>query len=164
MTITHRSDGRQDFPDDPLLPHVPARQRGPVKNAFLAPVRAGVRDPLVIRSEALRHLQQRLREQSRYRSPADTIDLHNAVVAIMAHPTEAEAFAQACIAYEQLPAEDKAQRKAMRGESARQAYMATQLPTDKQLAYLRSLSCATAPANRLEAYQLIDGRLRKGGA
>jgi hypothetical protein len=160
-TITHPPNAEQEPPEDPRLPHVPARQQGPVKNEFLAPVRAGVFDPAIIVRKALAALQWRLRGQMEYRAAAETLDLRQAITAIIAHPTEAEAFARACIAYEQLPAEEKARRKEIRGEAARQAYMAMQPATDKQLWKLRALGVVTAPPSKLHASQLIDGR--KGG-
>jgi hypothetical protein len=98
----------------------------------LSHVRAGITDPIVIRNEALKELQGRLRSQVHYRSPAETLDLRQAISAIMSHPSEAIAFANACIAYEQLPAEERARRKDVRGEAARQAWMAQQPVTDKQ--------------------------------
>jgi hypothetical protein len=64
--------------------------------------------------------------------------------------------------YERLSPEAKARLKEQRAEEGRRAWMSTQPPTDKQLAYLRSLGYAGEVPDRLRASELID-RLVKGG-
>jgi hypothetical protein len=147
----------------PLLPHIPPPQRGPVMNKFLDPIRtAGVTSPAAIVKRVLATMKQDLQSRASWRAADELEPLHQAIMAIIAHPSEALALAREAIAYEQLPQVEKEKIKAARGERYRQEYMVTVPPTEKQLAYLRSLGVATAPANWLEASQLVDGRLKGG--
>jgi uncharacterized protein (DUF2336 family) len=77
---------------------------------------------------------------------------------------DAEHFAQFIIRREQLPADVRSRLKAKQAAQFREEYMAKQPPTEKQLAYLRRLGCSRAPADRLEAAQLIDELTRRRAA
>jgi hypothetical protein len=150
-------------PTRPLLPHIPERQRGPVMNYFLRPVRAGLVNPAAIVRSVIAAMRRDLQQRHQWRSAAELDPFRQALLAVMAHPSEALALAQESIAHERLPDTEKQQRKAARAEAGRQAYMVSQPPTDKQIAYLRGLGVATAPANRLQASELIDHRVQGRG-
>jgi acetyl-CoA carboxylase carboxyltransferase component len=147
----------------PLLPHIPPRQRGPVMNYFLTPVRAGVMNPAAIVKTVIAHMRADLKRRRQFYANDRLDDFRQALIAVISHPTEALALAQEAVDYHRLPDAERQRLKAERSERHRQEYMASQPPTEKQLAYLRNLGVATAPANRLDASQLIEGRVGKGG-
>jgi hypothetical protein len=147
----------------PLLPHIPEHQRSPLMNRFLDAIRSrGITTPSEIVKFVVAGLRQDLQRRSRWSHAADLRPLRETLLAVIGHPTEAEALAREAVEYEQLPAAEKERRKAAKAEQGRQTYMATLPPTKKQPNYLRRLGVASAPAHRLEASQLIDARLRKG--
>lgn len=74
---------------------------------------------------------------------------------------EAEEFAAFIIERESLPAEERTRLKAASGTEYQKAYMANEPPTEKQIDYLKALKCATVPASKLEASQLIGEILKK---
>jgi hypothetical protein len=164
ISIPDGGPSAQATPQRPLLPYVPARYRGPLMNYFLAPVRADVMDPQAIVDEVMRTMRRHLQRRRSWRSVAELDPFRQALLAVMAHPTEALALAQEAVAYHQLPDEELRRRKAAKAQAGREAYMATQPPTERRLDYLRSLGVTTTPPNRLEASQLIEAALAKRGA
>jgi hypothetical protein len=150
-----------DQPARPLLPHVPLYQRGPLMNRFLAPVREkGIRNPAIIIKAVLATLRHDIHERREWKADDP---LRAVFFAIVGHPSEALALAAEAVAHESMSPEEKEERKAARAEEGRRQYMATMPPTLKQLAYLKNIGVATAPAHRWDASQLIDARVRKGG-
>jgi hypothetical protein len=147
-------------PKCPLLPHLPPAWRSSTMNAFLDAVRIGsLTDPRKIVTYAIKVLQSRLQASGRFADDGRTQDLRHSILIIHGHPAEALALAREALGYVQLSPEAKARRKAVRAEQARQGYMASQAPTEKQLRYLRHLGATELPSNRLEASQLIDTML-----
>jgi hypothetical protein len=71
-------------------------------------------------------------------------------------------YAAHVVAYERLPLEERERIKDARTARFRQEWIEHQPPTDKQLAFLRSLGCSEIPASRAETSRWIDAR--KGGA
>jgi hypothetical protein len=133
-------------------------------NRFLDPIRTrDMADPAEIVKAVVTGLRQDLARRGRWNYASDLTPLRDTLCAVLAHPTEALALAREAVDYEHLPPGEKSRLKATRAEQGRQTYMASLPPTNKQLSYLRKLGVATAPANRLEASQLIDSRLQKEG-
>jgi hypothetical protein len=86
---------------------------------------------------------------------------------VQGHPSEALALAKEAIEYEQLAPEERSRLKATRAKAGLREFIATKPesmlskpPTDKQLEYLHKLGVTITPANRWEASQLIDARVR----
>jgi hypothetical protein len=148
--------------DRPLLPRIPAKRRGPLVNAFLDPIRAGVTDLHEIVSAAVATTRQQIQYYRQWPTPRSTDELQDTILAMLGHPTEALALAAELLAYEVLPHQEKSQLKFERNQRSRQAYMSSVAPTEKQMAYLRRLGVTTVPKNRWEASQLIDAKVGKG--
>jgi hypothetical protein len=154
----------------PLLPYVPQRQRGPLMNLFLEPVRRGITtDPDVIVTYVIATLREDIQRRGTWNFSSDLTPLHQTLLAVQGHPTEARALAAEAVAYERMPERDRAKLRASRRNDMLRQYVATKPtsmlskpPSEKQLEYLRKLGVATAPANRWDASQLIDAALRKG--
>jgi hypothetical protein len=151
-----------DRPDptakDDYLAQFPERQRGPVGNLFLRPIRNGITDPAAIVEAVRRDLLSRL-QQSR-----DEPEGRKKVLAVLQTLDQPEARATAAwyVSYEKLPPAAKATLKAQRAEAGIRAWMETQPPTERQLNYLRRLGYDGPVENRARASELID-RLVKGG-
>jgi hypothetical protein len=79
--------------DSPLLSRIPESQRQAVLAAFHGAVASGVSDPHEIMRLALLTLRHQL--AGRWEPGRDA--LRTAVIVIMAHPTEAQALAQALL-------------------------------------------------------------------
>jgi hypothetical protein len=147
----------------PLLPHIPERQRGPLINRFLDPVRTrGIIDATEIVKCVVAGLQQALQRRGRWNTVSDLGTLRDTLLVVLAHPTEALTLAAEAVVYEHLPPSEKAEFKEIRRVSGRQAHMAHLPPTEKQLQYLRRLGVVAVPANRLDASKLIDACVRGG--
>jgi hypothetical protein len=154
----------------PLLPYVPQRQRGPLMNLFLEPVRRGMTtDPDVIVTYVIATLREDIQRRGTWNFSSDLTPLHQTLLAVQGHPTEARGLAAEAVAYEQMPERDRAKLKASRRKDILRQFVSTQPtsmlnkpPSEKQLAYLRKLGVREVPANRWDASQLIDAALRKG--
>jgi hypothetical protein len=168
--ISHLPDPGQANPESalaselrPILGRLPAGQRGPIMNAFLAPIRTGETDPHKIVQIALARLKNQLQRRASWR-PADAHEaLRQAIMTIISHPSETLMLAEEAIAYERLPQAEKDRLKAQRGERYRQEHMATLPPTRRQIAYLHALGHQGPVKSRLQASQLIDALLAKKG-
>src|SRR5262249_9667071 len=148
----------------PLLRHVPPQQRGPLMNYFLSPVRAGVKNPAQIVQTVLTRMRSDLQRRRQWHSAAELEPLRQALLAVIAHPSEALQLAGEALDWEQLPRAERERRKAVRGEVYRRQYLSALPPTDKQLRFLRSLGHDGPVENRLHASALIDELLAKRGA
>jgi hypothetical protein len=147
-------------PPRPLLPSVPVAQREPVMNVFLDQVRiAGVTAPDQIVRRALAILRQTFERRSAWTPEYNLDPLARAILAIVSHPGEALALARQAVAHDQLPPERKAGRKTERAKQVREAYMAGDPLTDKQLNYLKALGYTGSVASKLEASRRIDALL-----
>jgi hypothetical protein len=147
----------------PLLPHIPERQRAPLMNRFLDPIRIrGIVEPTETVKCVVAGLQQDLRRRGRWNTASDLGPLRDTRLVVLAYPTEALALAAEAVVYEHLPADEKTELKEIRRVSGCQAHMARLPPTEKQPQYLRRLGVVTVPANRMDASQLIDAHVRRG--
>jgi hypothetical protein len=158
------SDLSLNTAERPLLPRIPVKRRSPVVNAFLEPIRAGVTDPQAIIDAAITILRQQISYHAQSTGTSVNPDLQATVLAVIGHPSEARALAVDLLAYHALPREERERLKTARQAQSRQESMSSLPPTDKQLSYLRALGVTTMPANRWDASQLLDARIRKGGA
>jgi hypothetical protein len=146
-----------------LLRHLPDTQRSQLTNIFLAQVRAGAHHPTIVLKMVEGTLRQRLRLSLISHKPSEPNTYTGWLALLRDHPDEAMAFAAWAINRESLTTQEKAHIKAETSRPFVAEYMAQYPPTDKQLNFLRSLGVATAPANRLEASQLIDHRVQGRG-
>jgi hypothetical protein len=90
-------------------------------------------------------------------------ELRHVLDAMQADPEGALRYAQAIVAEERLPKEERWIRQRARSAPYRYSHMVTQPPTGSQIVYLRQLGYrGPKPGNRLAAKQLI-GQLIQGG-
>jgi hypothetical protein len=143
-------------PERPLLRHVPHLQRGPLMNLFLEAPRAGETDPHAVVTHVITELKANWQRRRRWNTLEQLEPFRQTLIAVMAHPDEVLELAKEAIHYVTLSPEERARLKASRRPPT------GHLPaTEKQRQYLRALGCATAPAHRLHASQLIDARLKR---
>lgn len=91
-------------------------------------------------------------------------ELDHVITAMDADPEGVLRYAEAVIAEERLPVEERERLRRERSKPFAQAHMATKLPTDKQLAYLQRLGYrGPEPEDRLAASQLIDRLFQQRG-
>ncbi len=146
-----------------FLAHYPPPKRGTIANWFLAPIRERkTDDPQVVVACVLSELYRRL--ENAWASEEALTDASAAVEIIQEHRDEALAFAQYYIEYEALPEAEREALKQAQREEGRNAWMAAQPPTVKQLSYLRSMGYAgVQPTSMLEASEHIDRLLAARG-
>ena len=142
-----------------LLEHIPAHRRSTVANWFHYAARAGTPTAHGVCSQVWQGIQQRLQWAS---TPETRQFLQGVLDVLQAHQTEALAYAQHMISYEQLP---YAERQKIKGRRALSFVMQGKEPTLPQLAYLRSLGYqGPPPVDRAQASLLIDQlRQQQGG-
>ncbi len=75
--------------------------------------------------------------------------------------SEALEFAAFILERENLPHTERARLKAEFNAARAKNVMSAQSPSEKQLAYLKSLGCSVVPQTKLEASELIDSILKK---
>lgn len=135
-----------------LLTTFPAGVRSFIANLFCYGVRAGCRDV----DSVIRWLDADIgRRFTRQYTTAEQMP-HLRRLRELLVSGEARQFARFIIHREALPAKEREAMKAEKGKQYQQQAMAGQLPTDKQLAYLRSLRCPAVPKTKLEASRLIE--------
>jgi len=122
-----------------------------------------VKNPAQIVQAVLTRLRVDLQRRRQWRSAAGLEPLRQALLAVIAHPSEALQLAEEALAWGQLPRAERERRKAARGEAYRRQYLSALPPTDKQLRFLRSLGHDGPVENRLHASELIDELLAKRG-
>lgn len=139
------------------LKQFPQFKRGVVGNLFYASVRAGRWTP----PEALYGVQCDL--ESDLRKPWLSGESRELKEQVLGSLTQDDAYEYAAyvIERERASPEERSEFKAKRGEAHRQAYMETNPPTGKQIAYLKALGCPDEPQTRAEASRLIDEWLKK---
>lgn len=142
--------------DGPFLNWYPKNAQGTVANWFCYAVRDGVK--------TIHGVLQMVEYHARRKSATDAMT--EEVLAQLIDDLgsqEAEDFAAFILWRESLPAEEKARLKAESETQHRNAYMAQERATVKQLSYLKALGCKVIPASKLEASQLIEEFLSKKG-
>jgi len=153
-TVVPDTESRNAF-----LALVEIRRRATLTNRFLGPPRAGIWEPLAIVAAVRRECGERV---DRAWCPAAAERERSFLHVIESFPDEAIAFAQWAIAYVEQPAEERAEsRQAQRAQHIN-AWLADQTPTEKQIAFLRSLGHQGEVASKLHASQMIEN-LKRGG-
>ena len=128
-----------------ILAHIEPSYRGAFGNLFYHAVREGAIGRLDVVMCVLHKLRGR-------RRPQDA-----AWAALVRENLDAaEDFAAYVIEQETLPQAERAARKAEQARQALDDWKATQPPTEKQIAYARSLGHQGPIGSRLEASQIID--------
>jgi hypothetical protein len=163
-TLLKPEEKLQQGPAREFLDRFPPSQRGWLGSEFNIAVRDGARTVeevlVAVRSKTLARLDD-------LQLPLKRCELLKAFLIALDEP-DAEAYGQYVLTYESLPAGERDKIKLARNEEYKNAYLAGQQPTVKQLDYLRALGCPDVPHNRAEASILIDRwrtrREGKGGA
>jgi len=152
-------------PSDPrraLLQRVAPPQRGPFMNMILGQgPSAGLTEPAAIVAAAKAELDRRIANARRYGDHDGLRKFSELYAVISENREEALALAAWAVEWESLPRAEREKAKAERAEEGRRAWMDTQPPTEKQIAYLRSLGFEGEVRSRLEASQRID-ELKRG--
>lgn len=130
-----------------FLDPIPANYRGAVGNKFCDVIRGGLSSPTSIVTAVKREYQAH-----------STNGTAKAVLASGALDSPLALEFAAFLAHrESLPWEEKQKLKEQRDvKPFIREHMKGQPPTDKQLAYLRSLGCKETPQSKAEASELID--------
>lgn len=136
------------------LSYFPHPQRSGAANHLLEAVRAGCDEPNQVVGFAL--------ERARYKSQWSD---YARLFLVMAELDTDAIFAGArwALWWETLSPTEKAAYRRPQQERAIQAWMETQAPTEKQVAYLRALGyTGPEPSSRAEASRLIESHKRVG--
>jgi hypothetical protein len=148
--------------DRALLERVPANQRSHLMNLFLTAVRAGGDMPATVVAAVTAAVRVRLAEATYSHRPLEMIKWARFREALASDPEAALRLAGHCIGWEALSPGEREATKAAKAEAGRTAWLGTQPPTPRQIAYLATLGYdGPPPASRLEASRLID-QLRGG--
>jgi len=132
-------DSRRKF-----LEYFAPEKRSTVANNFLWIIRKGITDPDLVVTEV-------------YEKARKDRDKHYISDTIFAYLSEAFKFVSYLIDWEKLPEEEKRYYKNIQAKKAVKAYMAKELPTEKQLQYLRALGyTGPAPESKADASELIS--------
>ena len=135
-------------------------RRSTVTNLFLQQARQGLEDPTDVVAGVLSTLAARIAapwasDLSRGRESL-TLGI------VEQHPAESEGFARWAISYAELSREEVQHHKREAREQHVNAWLENQAPTERQVAYLRSMGCSSEVASKLEASRLIES-LKAGG-
>lgn len=148
--------------DGDFLEQFPANHKGVVANVFCGRVREGCRTVDEVIKAARAFAAERLLRPNSW----ETEGALEAMATLKQSLGDGEGrdFAEHILWRESLPfAERKRLKEEAQAEGARtysQFRMAKLDPTEKQLAYLKTLGCKIIPQTRLEASELIERHLR----
>ncbi len=146
--------------DRAFLDLFPANRRSHVANLFLDPVRRGIATPTQVYGAVYAELRRRL-EGPRWHGYDDTND-RLIFDTLRGNYDAAVAYAGWCVAYEQLPPEEKKRRKQASTAEGIGLWQEQQPPTEKQIAYIRALGYTGPIENRRHASSVIDVYKRGG--
>lgn len=147
---------------DTFLAHFSETKRGTVANWFLLPIRDGHIDPQVAVAHVIGQLTRR--RDAAWTSEHARAEADFTIATIQTFRAEALAFAAYYIAYERLPAAERAALKERERAQHRDAWMAGNAPSDRQIAYLRRLGyTGPAPTTMRAASDAIDQLLTARG-
>lgn len=152
--------------DRAFLDLFPTLKRSTVANLFLGPVRRGIAHPVHVYTSVIAELAERTDRAERYGYDTST----DALLATVRDNHDAGiAYARWCIAYEQLPPEEKKRRKQNSTAEGIGKWQEQQPATEKQIAYLARVGYTGPVHNRRHASSLIDiymrgDRVEVGGA
>jgi hypothetical protein len=139
----------------------PANRRSPVANSFYAAVRRGMTSPPTIIETVIADIHRKLQWISDFEKRQFWCQVINTM---QDDPSAVQEYAASVIAIEELPAAEKAARKAQKAKIFVAAAMRGKEATQKQHWMLRSLGHTGAlPTDRAEASELIDSLLRRTG-
>ena len=146
---------------DNFLAYFEPKRRSYITNAFLHPVREGVRTAVQVLAAVEAEIRVCQERPRRWHFTDDQTRFDDAAAVIRAHRAEALAFAQYALDYELLPAAERARLKAAKGEPYKRAWLGAHPATEKQRAFLKALGHTGDVTSMLEASELIE-RLRTG--
>lgn len=137
---------------------LPANERGWLLNLFNQAYRKGNNHP----SKIINHVQTSITKYlSHPNLPRDKAKVLTAFLEALVTP-EAIEYAEHVIRYEQLSPLERAQLKEAKQQQHKQEFLDKQLPTNKQLNYIKALGYqGQTPVNKAEASTLIDKLLSK---
>lgn len=135
--------------------HLPADYAGALLDSFHRAARAGHDTPGAVVVAVVHEVGNRLGRVDPHTPHADAL---NALLAALGQePDGAREYADAVLAWNALPPEERAGRKEAQAAAYRQQRMTELEPTQKQLDFLRTLGDPEAPPqNRAEASRRID--------
>jgi hypothetical protein len=141
--------------DGEFLTWFPKAAQSTIANWFCYAVRDGAANV----NQVLQQVEYKAMRRLNHPTEAITSDVLGDLIKNIGCP-EAEDFAAFIMEREALSPEEKEQLKASNDTGYRNAYMANEEPTAKQLSYLKSLGCKNAPASKLEASRMIDSLVK----
>lgn len=131
-------DSRRKF-----LEHFPESKRSTVANNFLWVIRKGITDPEIVLTEVFE--KARLQEDKRY--------ITDAIYKFM---SEAVDYIKYLLDWEDLPDSEKQYYKKIQAKKAVRFFMNKDMPTEKQMSYLKALGYTGRPTeSKGEASDLI---------
>lgn len=145
-----------------FLAHFPDNEKSWITNVFLAAVRSGANTVDAVYTSVEVSLRERLRHAAKRRDKIDHEKTDHAVYNFEHYPEEACDFAEWALAWERLTPAEKAERKAENAKPHIRAYHEGQPPTDRQVAYCRSLGHTGPITSKAHASAIIE--TLKGGA
>ncbi len=131
-------------------------ERSEIKGRFLRAVREGASTCAEVVESVTEVCSCQQESAKRRRNGSDSEKLERLAEALIAHPDDALALAENALWSESLPPDERRRQKEERSVPYRLAYMAGEPPTDKQIAYLRSLGYVGKVASKLDAKHLIQ--------
>lgn len=135
-----------------------------VNHIFLRAIRGGAStiDGVYTRVEIA--LREDLRDAALRRDKERHAKIENIIYYFEHFPEEACDYARYYLAWERLTPEQKRAARAAQDNPGRDARMATQPASEKQIAYARSLGYTGEITSKLHASQIIDGLTKRGAA
>lgn len=143
----------------PYLEQFPKNTRSLIVNMFCFAVRNGARTVDQVLDAVDASAWGRI--VSPYATP-ERADIQRRVIESLNYD-EARAFARFILQRERLTPDEKERRRAVERRVHARQWMEQQPPTERQIAFLKSLGCERQPKNRLEAGELISDCLRLEG-
>jgi hypothetical protein len=153
--------------DDPrrtaCLDALAVGDRGTWANIALGLIRGGVpRDRLRPALEGA--LLARLAQERRSRDVQRAQQAERFLALLAEHEEAVGAYLDWAWGWEHTPPAERARMKVARGEEHRRAWLAQQPPSEKQVAYCRSLGWTGAIESKAHASEIIDSCKRAGAA
>jgi hypothetical protein len=148
-------------PGKRFLDHFDQCRRSWVTNQFCFAVREGTQTSEMVLAAVNSTIHHRITSSSY--TGDDRRKVVELLDCIRDHPEDALVFAQLIISREAVPTDVRDREKVARSAYHRDAWMATQPPTDKQITYLKQPGdVGEVPSNRLEATRLLLASRNRG--
>lgn len=145
-----------------FLAFFPDHEKSHLTNIFLQAVRAGAADVDAVYVAVEVDLRERLRAAALHRDKDSHEKIDTYLYYFEHFPESACDFADWALAWERLTPAEKARERAAKAAPHVREHMAGQPPTERQLAYLRSLGWRGEVASKAHASELITAL--RGGA